>query len=189
MLSVVLIGLSLSMDAFAVSVSSGVCIKNIKSFHIFRASFSFGVFQFIMPILGWFLGKTVSAYISGYDHWIAFALLSFVGGKMIKEGIETKDICPADQAAGDIRNLLILLTLSVTTSIDALAAGLSLSVLGHGLWLSAGIIGGITFLVCLTGFEFGRRLGLLFEKGAQIAGGFILIGLGLKTLIQHLFFG
>jgi putative Mn2+ efflux pump MntP len=188
MFSVVLIGLSLSMDAFAVSVSSGICIKDIKPFHIFRASLFFGLFQFIMPVIGWFLGKTVSAYISDYDHWLAFILLALIGGKMMKEGIEKKDVCPADQAAGDIRNLLILLTLSVSTSIDALAVGLSLSVLDQGLWLPAGIIGGVTFLVCLTGFEFGRRLGFLFEKGAQITGGIILIGLGLKILIQHLFF-
>jgi putative Mn2+ efflux pump MntP len=186
MLSVVLIGLSLSMDAFAVSVSSGICIREIKPFHVLRASLSFGLFQFIMPVLGWFLGETVSAYIENYDHWIAFALLGLIGGKMIKEGIKTKDAPPMDQPAGDIRNPLILLTLSVTTSIDALAVGLSLNVLGHGLWLPAGIIGGITFLVCLTGFEFGRWLGILFKKGAQIAGGIVLAGLGLKILIQHL---
>ncbi|MDR2185776.1 MAG: manganese efflux pump MntP family protein [Treponema sp.] len=189
MLPVVLIGLSLSMDAFAVSVSSGICIKDIKPLHVFRASLFFGVFQFIMPVLGWFLGKTVSAYIGGYDHWIAFALLVFTGGKMIKEGIETKDTCPADRAAGDIRNLLILLTLSVSTSIDALAAGLSLNVLGRGIWLPAALIGGITFVVCLSGFEFGRRLGFLFQRGAQIAGGLILAGLGCKILIQHLLAG
>jgi putative Mn2+ efflux pump MntP len=184
MFSVVLIGLSLSMDAFAVSVSSGICIKDLKPFHALRASLSFGLFQFIMPVLGWFLGETVSAYIRNYDHWTAFVLLSFIGGKMLKEGIQTGDA----RSAGDIRNLLTLLTLSVSTSIDALAVGLSLNVLGHGLWLPAGIIGGITFLVCLTGFEFGKRLGILFKKGAQIAGGIILIGLGLKILIQHLFF-
>lgn len=186
MLSVVLIGLSLSMDAFAVSVSSGICVREIKPFHVFRASLSFGLFQFIMPVLGWFLGETVSAYIESYDHWIAFALLSLTGGRMVKGGIKTRAVRPADQAAEDIRNPLILLTLSVTTSIDALAVGLSLNVLGHGLWLPAGIIGGVTFLVCLAGFEFGRRLGVLFEKGAQIAGGIILIGLGLRILIQHL---
>ncbi|MDR2019238.1 MAG: manganese efflux pump MntP family protein [Treponema sp.] len=188
MFPVFLIGLGLSMDAFAVSVSSGICIREIKPFHIVRASLSFGLFQFIMPVLGWFLGKTVSAFIGGYDHWIAFALLCLTGGKMIKEGIEAKAACPAE-AAGDIRNPLILLTLSVTTSIDALAAGLSLNVLGHGLWLPAGIIGGVTFLVCLAGFEFGRRLGVLFGKGARIAGGIILTGLGFKILIQHLFPG
>ncbi|MDR1586639.1 MAG: manganese efflux pump MntP family protein [Treponema sp.] len=214
MLSTVLIGLSLSMDAFTVSVGAGVSIKNLKMFHAARASLSFGFFQFFMPVAGWLLGETVSSYITAYDHWIAFGLLVFIGGKMITEGIRAmsrnragkgtgpEQIAAPEQAArgqssgkgiksaGDIRDPGTLLVLSLATSIDALAVGISLSILNQSIWISAALIGGITFLVCLLGFETGRRLrqgiGLVLEKWAQFAGGLVLIGLGCKILAEHL---
>jgi putative Mn2+ efflux pump MntP len=225
MVSVALIGLSLSMDAFAVSVSSGICIPGLRPLQAVRASLSFGLFQFIMPLAGWFLGSTFAAYIDAFDHWIAFGLLALIGGKMFFEALAAKpepcDPCgeiPAPEYApappanfpaahpaklpaehptkfpaehptkfpADIRNPLTLFNLSVATSIDALAVGISFSILGQGIWLNAALIGGITFLVCLTGFEFGRRMGGLFKKGAQIAGGLILIAIGLKILLEHL---
>jgi putative Mn2+ efflux pump MntP len=200
MLSVVLIGLSLSMDAFAVSVSSGICIPGLKPFYAIRASLSFGLFQFVMPLAGWYLGSAFAARIGAVDHWIAFGLLSLIGGKELWEALSEKadadpcEQCGPDGGAGpsarrgksDIRNLLTLFNLSVATSIDALAVGISLSIMGSGIWSSAALIGGITFLVCLTGFEFGRRLGRLFRKGARIAGGLILIGIGVKILAEHL---
>jgi putative Mn2+ efflux pump MntP len=196
MLSIVLIGLSLSMDAFAVSVSSGVSIRGLRLFHAVRASLLFGLFQFIMPVAGWFLGKTFISYIQAFDHWIAFALLAFIGGKMILEAwrqarrtaastADTEKHAPPENPA-DIRSFRILLTLAVATSIDALAVGLSFSILNRGIWEPAAIIGGITFAVCLTGFEFGRRIGLVFERGAQMLGGLILIGIGTKILVEHL---
>ncbi|MDR2053175.1 MAG: manganese efflux pump MntP family protein [Treponema sp.] len=214
MFSVVLIGLSLSMDAFTVSVGAGVSIKDLKFFYAVRASLSFGFFQFFMPVAGWLLGGTVSSYIKAYDHWIAFGLLAFIGGKMIAEGIRAmprkgsgpgmspKQTAVPEQAsgrqdsgkktksAGDIRDPGTLLVLSLATSIDALAVGVSLSILNKALWTSAALIGGITFLVCLLGFETGRRLrqgiGLVLEKWAQSAGGLVLIGLGVKILAEHL---
>jgi putative Mn2+ efflux pump MntP len=219
MLSIVLIGLSLSMDAFAVSVSSGICIPGLRPFHAVRASLSFGLFQFIMPLAGWYLGSAFAAYIDTVDHWIAFGLLVLIGGKELWEALSEKadaNPCetagpegpdgpnepePAGDGAGtagaktaaaprskksDIRNLLTLLNLSVATSIDALAVGISLSIMGHSVWFSAALIGGITFLVCLTGFEFGRRLGRLFRKSARIAGGLILIGIGAKILLDQM---
>jgi putative Mn2+ efflux pump MntP len=202
MISTVLIALSLSMDAFAVSVSSGICIRDLKLFHALRASFSFGLFQFLMPVLGWYLGSAFLAYISAWDHWIAFVLLGFIGGKMLIEALgkkkteknETAGSGPYQQktderdssSSADIRNFKTLLVLSIATSIDALAVGLSFSVLGGGIWVNSGIIGGITFAVCLIGFEFGRHIGFLFEKWAEAAGGLILIGLGIKILVEHL---
>ncbi|MDR2258172.1 MAG: manganese efflux pump MntP family protein [Treponema sp.] len=214
MLSIVLMGLSLSMDAFAVSVSSGICIPGLRPFHAVRASLSFGLFQFVMPLAGWYLGSAFAASISAVDHWIAFGLLALIGGKELWEALSEKAGAAPCETAGsekpgdppggepetaadgapgpkkpraDIRDPLTLLNLSVATSIDALAVGISLSIMGHGIWFSAALIGGITFLVCLSGFEFGRRLGFLFKKGARIAGGLILFGIGVKILAEHLF--
>ena len=195
MISLLFIALSLSLDAFAVSVSSGISIQGLRPFHAVRASFCFGLFQFLMPLAGWYLGSAFAVYIEAFDHWIAFALLAFIGGKMLFEALRRKTETPArspegERAAaprtGDIRSLKTLLTLAVATSIDALAAGISLSIMGHGVWGSAAIIGGVTFLVCLSGFEFGRRIGLVMEKWAQAAGGMLLIGIGARILAQHL---
>jgi putative Mn2+ efflux pump MntP len=196
------------MDAFAVSVCSGISIRGLGIFHAVRASLFFGVFQFIMPVAGWFLGKTFSSYIQAVDHWIAFGLLAVIGGKMIweagKEAVRasrksraaasgapepaSREPCGARTAdtGADIRSLKVLLTLAVATSIDALAVGLSFSLLNHGIWGPAALIGGITFAVCLTGFEFGRRIGLMFERGAQMLGGILLIGIGIRILLEHL---
>jgi putative Mn2+ efflux pump MntP len=197
MISLLFIALGLSMDAFAVSVSSGISIQGLRPVHAIRASFCFGLFQFLMPLAGWYLGSACAAYIEAFDHWIAFVLLAFIGGKMLVEALRRKAEDPArspgENAAeaaaaqtGDIRNLKTLLILAVATSIDALAASISLSIMGHGVWGSAAIIGGVTFLVCLSGFECGRRIGLALEKWAQIAGGIVLIGIGVKILVEHL---
>jgi putative Mn2+ efflux pump MntP len=190
MLSVILIGLSLSMDAFAVSVSSGISIKGLKFFYALRASFFFGLFQFIMPLTGWYVGAAFVAYIEAYDHWLVFALLAFIGGKIIMGGLKGKaGVKDGDRDIGtDIRRPGSLLALSLATSIDALAVGISFSVLNREIWGSAALIGVITFLVCLMGFEFGKRIGLIFERGSQFVGGFILIGIGIKILIEDLFF-
>ncbi|MDR1326611.1 MAG: manganese efflux pump MntP family protein [Treponema sp.] len=185
MLSVILIGLSLSLDALAGSVSAGVSIKGLKPFYIIRASFCFGLFQFLMPLIGYAVGRTFISYIEAYDHWIAFALLAFIGGKMLKDALSAKPNS-ADTADADIRSIGPLLVLAIATSIDALAVGVSFSVTGHNILASAALIGGITFAVCLAGFEFGKRIGRLFEKRAAVAGGLILIALGVKILVEHL---
>ncbi|MDR1419744.1 MAG: manganese efflux pump MntP family protein [Treponema sp.] len=202
MLEIFLIGLALSMDAFAVSVSSGISIRDLKPFHAIRASFSFGVFQFIMPVSGWFLGGAFTRYISAFDHWIAFLLLAFTGGKMIFEahkGREKTENGGGKDAPGgyareekntaDIRSPAALLALSLATSIDALAVGVSFSIMQSGIWGRAALIGIITFFVCLAGFAFGRRVGFLFEKWAETAGGVILVTIGVKMLAEHLLAG
>jgi putative Mn2+ efflux pump MntP len=208
MIALLIIALGLSMDAFAVSVGAGTSIRDLRPFHAVRASFFFGLFQFIMPLAGCYLGEAFASYIEAFDHWIAFALLVFIGGKMLVETprrkntsggtvagggentVTGKSAAPAEAVpsgnAGDIRGLRTLLTLSVATSIDAFAAGISLSIMGYGVWGSAAVIGGVTFLVCLCGFEFGRRAGMILEKRAQLAGGIVLIGIGVKILAEHL---
>jgi putative Mn2+ efflux pump MntP len=184
MLSVILIALSLSLDALASSVSSGVSIKGLKLFYIIRASFCFGLFQFLMPLIGYAVGRTFISYIAAYDHWIAFVLLAFIGGKMLKDALSAKP--DSVHTSADIRSFGTLLLLAIATSIDALAIGVSFSIIGRNIVSSAALIGSITFAVCLAGFEFGKRIGRLFEKRATIAGGLILIALGVKILIEHL---
>jgi putative Mn2+ efflux pump MntP len=185
MFSIILIGLSLSLDAFAVSVSSGVSIKGLKPFYCIRASFCFGLFQFAMPMIGFAVGRTFISYIEAYDHWAAFGLLSFIGGKMLKDALSAK---PAGEESGgaDIRKFGTLLVLALATSIDALAVGVSFSITGPRIAVASALIGVTTFAVCLAGFAFGGRIGRLFEKRAAAAGGLILIGLGIKILVESL---
>ncbi|WP_304222134.1 manganese efflux pump MntP family protein [Gracilinema caldarium] len=192
MFQTLLIAIGLSMDAFAVSVSSGICTDQLKARHILRGSFSFGLFQFAMPVLGWFLGTYFRVYIQKIDHWIAFVLLAFIGIKMVIESFENENpACedgetPQKKGKTDVRDVKILLTLSIATSIDALAVGLSYSLLGKAILFPALTIGAVTFGVCLAGFEFGKRIGYLIEKRAELAGGIILIAIGLKILLEHL---
>jgi putative Mn2+ efflux pump MntP len=140
-----------------------------------------------MPVAGWYLGMAFAASIQGFDHWVAFGLLVLIGGKMLFEASkESKEKEETGGQGKDIRSLSCLLLLSVATSIDALAVGLSFSLLGQNIWAPAAVISVITFSVCLTGFEFGRRIGVLLEKRAEILGGLILIGIGVKILLEHL---
>ena len=209
MLTYLLVALGLSMDAFAVSVSSGICIPHMKARHALRAAFAFGLFQFLMPVAGWLAGSAFRAYIQGLDHWIAFALLALVGGKMLKESFELEeetacaDPAPAADAAQaggpgaaaparlkvarrSILDLGGLLVLAVATSLDALAVGLSYSMLGTPILGPAAIIGLVTFVLCLFGCEFGKRIGAKFERWAETAGGLVLVGIGIKILAEHL---
>jgi manganese efflux pump family protein len=189
MLATLLIALALSMDAFAVSIASGICVAKLSLRHALRASFFFGVFQFAMPIAGWLLGGTFRGYIQGFDHWIAFGLLAFVGGKMIKESFEVKDpqsCSDEEKSRSDIRSLKTLLLLSVATSIDALAVGLSYSMIHSPILIPSLVIGLVTFGLCMVGVEFGKRVGARFERWAVVAGGVVLMGIGVKLLIDHI---
>lgn len=189
MLTYLLVAVGLSMDAFAVSVSSGICVKELKFRHALRASLFFGLFQLAMPIAGWLLGGTFRAYIQRFDHWIAFGLLAMVGGKMVVEFLRSRD--PAScgdesEARKSIIDLRTLLVLSVATSIDALAVGLSYSMLGEPILAPSLIIGAVTFGLCLVGVEFGKRIGSAFERWAELAGGIVLVGIGIKIAAEHL---
>ncbi len=189
MLAYVVAGFALAMDAFAVSVSAGICVADLRFRHALRAAFAFGFFQFAMPLLGFFLGSGFAAYIRGWDHWLAFGLLALVGAKMIKESFEIRDEASCSEDDLKKKNVLdprTLLVLAVATSIDALAVGVSYSVIGAPIWLAAGIIGVVTFGLCLIGCEFGKRIGARFERWAEVAGGLSLIGIGIKILVEHL---
>jgi putative Mn2+ efflux pump MntP len=185
MISIVLIGLSLSLDAFAVSISSGISDRDLKPFHILRASFFFGAFQFIMPIIGWLLGNAFVTYIEAFDHWIASVLLGFIGGKMLAGAMPRKNGGRTAKKGVNLQSLGNLFLLAVATSIDALAVGLSFSMVNRSIYIPALIIGCVTLGVCFLGFHFGKKIGTVFEAGSQIVGGIILIGIGVKILLEH----
>jgi len=181
---------SLSMDALAVSISASICTDSIPRAVSLRAAAFFGFFQFAMPLTGWLLGSTFRQLIQGYDHWIAFGLLAFVGGKMLWEGIRVRipAYCPDPDEIKDhgIMKIHSLLLLALATSIDALAVGLSLCMIGSPILWPSVIIGVTTFVVCLLGIQFGKNLKRLFGDWADIVGGIVLIGIGTKILIEHL---
>lgn len=185
LIEIIIIGIGLAMDAFAVSVTSGITLGKMKLRYAMRIALTFGVFQAIMPIFGWLGGFYFAEYLQSVDHWIAFILLVLIGGKMIWESRKLED---AEKEAADPLNSYVLLTLAVATSIDALAVGVTLSMLHSGIISAALIIGLITFVMCLIGTRIGSRFGHIFENKVEMAGGLILIGIGLKILIEHLFF-
>ena len=183
-------GIALSMDAFAVSISAAMCTKSIPIRIALRASFFFGFFQWGMPIIGWLLGGAFKQYIQHIDHWIALALLGFVGGKMIFEGIRSRNPahCPDPDEVKNhgIMKLDTLVILAFATSIDALAVGLSYSIIHAPILLASSIIGSTTFVTSFLGIHFGKRLRGALEEWAEILGGSVLILIGLKIVIEHL---
>ncbi len=184
LITIIIIAVGLAMDAFAVSIVSGSAYKQLKIKHAFRIAVFFGGFQAIMPLVGSLAGISVKEYVADYDHWLAFALLSAVGAKMIYESFK---IAPADESFNP-ESILVLLVLSVATSIDALAVGITLSLLRVSIATAVIIIGLVTFVLSYLGVFIGKRFGHFFESKIEAAGGLVLIALGLKILIQHLFF-
>ena len=181
-LTIIAVAIGLSMDAFAVSIVTGSVYKELHVRHALRMALFFGGFQAVMPIIGSLAGLGLRAYISSYDHWIAFGLLVFIGGKMIYESFAIKSA----EKNLDPSNLMVLLTLSVATSIDALAVGVTLSLLSGSIILAAAFIGLVTFCLSYAGVSIGKRFGHFFESKIEIIGGLILIAIGLKILIGHL---
>jgi len=182
-LTVVLIGLSLSVDAAAAAAASGACeCRNKRKLGLKCASL-FAVFQGGMTLLGYLLGIFLIGFVQIVDHWIAFGLLAFIGGKMIIDSLHSEAQNPVDYTSNKV-----LLVLAVATSIDAFAVGLSLTVESINIYLSAFIIAVITMLMCILGSKIGNLAGKKFEKKALIIGGVILILLGVKILIEHIFF-
>lgn len=179
----VFLGLSLSMDAFAVSVAMPFCVPSLSMRQILRVAGAFGFFQALMPLLGWALASLASSLIAPFDHWVAFALLGFIGGKMVLEGLKASEECDSrtDPTAG-----WPLLTLAVGTSIDALAVGFSFAAMKLNVWTTVGIIGAVTFTLCWIGMVGGKQIGRFFGRRMEVLGGLVLIGIGLKILFDHL---
>ena len=183
-LTIIVIAVGLAMDAFAVSIATGAAYKKLRANHAFRIAFAFGSFQAVMPVIGWLAGLTLREIIKNYDHWAAFILLVLIGGKMIYESFKIKSA----QKKTDMLSTTMILTLALATSIDALAVGIAFSFLLAGsLAVAVIIIGMITFVLSYAGFYIGKRFGHFFETGIEAIGGFILIAIGAKILLQHLF--
>lgn len=176
------IAIALAMDAFAVAIATGVALKAVSKRQTFRLAWHFGLFQALMPIIGWYLGSTVRSYIENYAHWVAFALLGYIGYKMIKEAFEEDDGSKGDPTRG-----MSLIILSVATSIDALAVGLSLSMLGISVWWPAFVIGIVALVFTTFGLHFGKTVARADRIGkyAELLGGVVLICIGIKILWEH----
>jgi putative Mn2+ efflux pump MntP len=181
LITIIFLAVGLGVDAFSVAIGIGATNDKKSWAPVLRLAAAFGLFQFVMPIIGWLAGLTVVEIIASFDHWIAFALLALVGGKMIWEGFgKESDEEKADQTRG-----WPLLLLSIATSIDALAVGFSFSVLKNPILFPAVIIGMVCFVMTTVGMIFGKVLANLFGKKVEIFGGLVLIAIGVKILIDH----
>ncbi len=184
-MELVLIGVGLSMDAFAVALCKGLSMRRVNYAHAAVIALFFGVFQAVMPLIGWVLGTQFARYITSVDHWIAFALLGYIGGKMIWDALhEAPETAPCAGAGRlDLKELLML---AVATSIDALAVGITFAFLQVSILPAVATIGLITFALSFAGVVVGNRFGTRFQKKAEIAGGVVLVLIGLKILLEHL---
>lgn len=182
-IEIVLIAVSLAMDSFAVSISSGVIIHRLKFKHVLKIALYMGMFQAFMPLLGWLAGSTMRRYIESYDHWIAFCLLLLLGTKMIFEHFKSDE-----QKEFDPTKHFVLVGLAVATSIDALVVGVNFALLGLELLLPVVVIGITAFLFSFVGVFLGDRVGDKFDFKAELIGGIVLIGIGIKILLDHLYF-
>ena len=179
-LELFLIGIGLSMDAFAVAVCKGLGMWRIDGRQTLVIALFFGGFQALMPLIGWALGRQFEQYITSFDHWIAFLLLAYIGGKMVWEALRGEE----EASCGfDLKELLML---SVATSIDALAVGITFAFLQVVIQTAITIIGCTTFVLSLVGVVIGNRFGSRYQQRAEITGGVILILIGLKILLEHL---
>ena len=176
------IAFGLAMDAFAVSIASSVLLVNVTPRQAFRLSFHFGLFQFMMPVIGWLAGSTFARWVMAFDHWIAFGLLLLIGGRMIHEALTRRE----EETRRDPSRWPDLVILSVATSIDALAVGVSFAMLDVTIWVPCVVIGLVAAAMSLVGLRIGSRLGTRFGRRMEILGGVVLIGIGARILLQHL---
>ena len=186
-LTILAIAVGLAMDAFAVSIATGIKLGYSANVHrTVRLALHFGFFQFMMTVLGWCSGYAVENIIKAFDHWIAFMLLGFIGGKMIFESLreDAPSELPVDPTRGSS-----LIWLSIATSIDAFAVGISLGVLNAGIWYPSITIGIVAAAFTIAGIELGCRIGIYISRKIEIFGGCILIGIGMKMLVEHLMKG
>ena len=187
-LNIVALAIALAMDAFAVAIATGVRLKRVSFRQFFRLAWHFGLFQAMMPVIGWAAGLTVRESIERYDHWIAFALLSFVGVNMIREAFKLEE--DAREKHDPTRGMTLVM-LSVATSIDALAVGLTISMLQVAIWLPALVIGLVAGAFTIMGLYLGKSVGSAERLSpiAEVLGGVVLLAIGVKILIEHQAFG
>ena len=180
-LEIILIAIGLAMDAFAVSICKGLSMKKMNWKKAIIIGVYFGLFQGLMPVVGYFLGVSFESLVTKIDHWIAFGLLVFIGTNMLKEAFGN-----ASENCNDNVDFKTMVVLAIATSIDALTVGITFSFLKVNILLSIFIIGIITFLICVIGVKIGNKFGNKYEVKAKIAGGVILILMGIKILLEHL---
>lgn len=183
-IEIFLIGVGLAMDAFAVSICKGLTMKKVRKKYVILIALFFGGFQAFMPLLGWALGKNFEAYITSFDHWIAFILLAIIGGKMLIDGFHGDE--EEEQFSEFQLDLKELLMLAIATSIDALAVGITFAFLNYPIMECITIIGCTTFIISFVGVYIGHFFGSKYEHKAEIIGGIILIIIGLKILFEHI---
>ena len=181
LLTMILISIGLAMDCFAVAISAGTTGKGFKLNNLLSMGLLFGIFQSLMTLFGWLAGNSFIALIKNFDHWIAFGLLVLIGTKMLKEGLEKNSEGKSDYTTGKA-----LIWLSFATSIDALAVGVSFSVMKYDMLIPVVLIGSVSFAFTLLGGAIGKKVGQMFGRRAEILGGLILIGISVKILIEHL---
>lgn len=186
-LELIIIAVGLSMDAFAVSIGKGLSIKKIKVSHALKVGLWFGGFQALMPLIGYMLGSTFASIVSSFDHWVAFILLALIGGNMIKEALEKDDDkdCECGNKSKSEFGVTTMFTLAVATSIDALAIGVTFAFFKVAIIPAIVTIGVTTFLFSIAGLKIGNIFGCKYKSHAELAGGIILILIGLKILLEH----
>lgn len=183
MIEILLISVSVAMDAFAVSIGKGLTVTRVRPVDVIKTALWFGGFQALFPLLGFFAANTFSKYVTAVDHWIIFALLAFIGGNMIREAFGEEEENSRETAQFDWRHML---PLAVACSIDAFAVGVSFAFMQVNIWFSVIVIGVVTGAFSAAGLYIGRVFGARWQKPAQIAGGAVLVLIGLKVLLEHL---
>lgn len=181
-LTIIFIAISLSFDTFAVSVSSGLVLPQINFLKASRIAITLAVFQAIMPLIGWLVGAGIRNQAQSFDHWIAFAILALLGGKMIYESLQNEP----EQRSFNPLDPKVMVGMAVATSIDALIVGFSFALLNFRILLSTGIIGSVTYIVAMLGMLFGKSIGARLGRRMEIVGGLMLMAIGVKILLEHL---
>lgn len=183
LITLLAIAVGLAMDACAVAIATSAMLSRLRKRQIFRFAFHFGLFQALMPVVGWLAGQTFARFISGWDHWVAFGLLAIIGGRAVYEAIrhDCEDLKQSDPTRG-----WTMVGLSIATSLDALAVGLSFALLGVRIWYPAAVIGVVTAVLVVIAMLIGTRIGRGRERWMKLAGGIVLIAIGVKILIEDL---
>ena len=180
-LTILGIAIALAMDAFSVAVAAGISLPAVTGRHVFRLAWHFGLFQFLMPVIGWAGGRAASGWLQRFDHWIAFGLLVGIGVKMVWESLSKDEDAPRSDPTRGVS----LVVLSLATSIDALAVGVSLALLDVAIVIPSLIIGFVCGLMTILGVRLGRQIGRLLGKRIECVGGLVLIGIGVKILVAQ----